>query len=70
MSREQRIVKMQEEQARIKAMRRSRDVQGEMMGELKSVIGQRGGGGGGGMGRPLSFRAQRESTGGMFRVPS
>lgn len=53
MTREQRIAKMQEEQQKAVARRRSREVQGDMMNELKTVIGQR---------RPLSFKAQREPT--------
>jgi len=53
LTREQRIAKMQEEQQKAMARRRSREVQGDMMNELRAVIGQR---------RPLSFKAQREST--------
>jgi hypothetical protein len=53
MTREQRIAKMHEDQQKMAAARRSRDVQGDMMSELRTVIGHR---------RPLSFKAQREST--------
>lgn len=47
MTREERIKKMQEEQQKLTEARKSREVKGDMMSELKTVIGQR---------RPLTFR--------------
>lgn len=47
MTREERIKRMQEEQQKLSEARKSREAKGDMMSELKTVIGQR---------RPLTFR--------------